>query len=92
MTMFLIYAAKPQFRAGTQINAALVDAASAAAARTAAVAAAPYGDVVKVIPHWDAIEIVDGSQIGDGTKSVVWFQGRGPVSLLGLDSGGNPID
>ena len=24
-------------------------------------------------------------------KTVVWFQGRGPVSLLGLDSGGNSV-
>jgi hypothetical protein len=90
--MFLLYAPEQYVRNAQHLNSCLVVAATEGDARTAAKAATPYGGMSDKIDRWDAVEIVDATAIGTTGKTVVWFQGRGPVSLLGRDSGGNPID
>jgi hypothetical protein len=90
--MFLLYATKQEQRTSPQYNSCLVVAATEEAARIAAKEATPYGGIAGKIDRWAAVEIIDATAIGATGKTVCWFQGRGPVSLLSCDSGGNPVD
>lgn len=87
MGMFLIYAAKQEQRNSSQINSVLVEAATEEAARAAAVAQAPLGCVVR--DSWLAVEL--GAGEFPDSRTACFFQGRGPISFLGLDSGGNVV-
>ena len=87
MGMFLIYASKQEHRNSSQINSVLVEAATEEAARAAAVAQQPAG--CKVLAAWTAVDL--GSGEFPSSRTACFFQGRGPISFLGLDSGGNVV-
>ena len=87
MGMFVLYASKQEDRGSSQINSVIVEAADESAARAAAVAQAPLGCQVR--SSWLAVDL--GSGTFPDARTACFFQGRGPVSFLGLDSGGNVV-
>lgn len=87
MALFLLHATKEHHRNPVGMHAVLVDAADAAAARTAATAAAPFGDIK--VDAWDAVQVADTATLPDG-RTVLWFEGP-CASLLGVTRGGNSL-
>jgi hypothetical protein len=88
MALFLLYASKQGDRGCGQYNSCLAEGADEAAARVAAIAAAHNGEV-KVLPTWAAVNL--GAGAFPDARTVCFFQGRGPVSFLGIDTGGNKV-
>jgi len=88
MALFLLHAREAHDRNSSQMNSCLVEAATEQDARDAAQAAAPNGEV-RVRDSWVATNLGAGEFPDD--RTVCWFQGRGPVSLLGKTTGGNRI-
>lgn len=87
MGMFLLYAAKQEQRGGGQYNSVLVEAATEEAARAAALANQPAAS--NVLASWTAVDL--GTGTFPDAMTCCYFQGRGPVSLLGMDTGGNAV-
>ena len=87
MALFLLHSTQEHHRNPVGMHAALVDAADAAAARTAAASAAPFGDIK--VGAWDAVQVADTATLPQG-RSVRWFEGP-CASLLGRTRGGSPL-
>jgi hypothetical protein len=84
--LYLLYRTRPEDRNASGIHAVLVDAADEAAARAAAIAAAPNGET-RVPATWAAVQIAASAAL---PESPLWIEGDA-VSLLGMTRGGNPI-
>jgi len=74
MPGFLLYANTDPLRNSSQLNAVLVNGASAGAAATAAQAAAPNGEV-RGIASWTALQLQAGDFTLPGSVPI-WIQGE----------------
>jgi hypothetical protein len=83
MALQLIYAVNPEERGSSGVDAALVDAADAAAARAAALAARPSGETHP--DKWTgALELADAAGAGFPVEGIIFLQGNVGQPLLPL--------
>jgi hypothetical protein len=82
----LLYAATPQDRNASGLDAVLVDAVDEAAARTAAIAATPNGET-KVPTTWTYVLLAAIAAGLPDSRTVVWIEGP-MASLIGKTRGG----
>jgi len=88
MALFLLYANAANERNASGLDAVLVDAASEAAARTAAQARTPNGET-KVPATWAAVSLAATATMPD-SRVVIWLEGPA-ASLVGKMRNGDNL-